>query len=310
MIFKESFVTETLVKSSLTEGGIENAQTMVFPSLEWRPVTAKSLLLDLLRATEPNALPVSLLVNVGKIFALSENAMRVNINRLLNKGQIEQDERGYYRVGPSTLSKRAWLNQWQQGENRLKDWQGDWCLLTLSADIRAKELKAITHSCEHLGFRELQPNAWVRPNNIQLSLADLSLQIKHLSGSESFYFSVVTEFYAAKGLEDPKTLWDVKAIEARYQTLIEAMDYGLQNKDSLSLESQFKQSYLLGGEATYTLSVDPLLPAEMIRPELRIELTRLMNAYNEVYRSAWNEFFQKYQFHMAPTDLESRFTKN
>ena len=71
-----------------------------------RVVTAKNLLLDLLRASEPDAWPVKVLVEAAGLFDISENALRVNITRLLSQGLLEQDSRGFYRLAETTKPVR------------------------------------------------------------------------------------------------------------------------------------------------------------------------------------------------------------
>lgn len=276
-----------------------------------RNVTAKSLLLDLLRATEPNALPIKLLVSAGTIFGISENAIRVNVTRLVSKGQLEQDERGYYRAGSATSPLRSWLRNWRYGEKRVVPWQGDWISLNLSPEVKAKQLKDLEQACYRLGFREIWNRVWIRPNNLSRSHEELLQQLESLAQTRAIFLSVVSEInlpdceIAPNGEFNSAAVWQTAALEACYSTLRDALEQSLQRGADTPVEEIFRESFMLGGEVIHLLAVDPLLPRELIDVDLREKIFVLMNEYDALCRPYWNEFFQKYKYNSVPRFLES-----
>lgn len=279
-----------------------------------RTVTAKSLLLDLLRATEPNALPIKLLVSAGTIFGISENAIRVNVTRLVSKGQLEQDERGYYRAGSATSPLRTWLRNWRFGEKRVVPWQGDWLTLNFSPEIKAKQLKDLEQACYRLGFREIWSRVWIRPNNLNRSHEELLQQLDSLSQTRAIFLAVVDKVnlpdceIAPNGVFDPAAVWQTEDLEACYAALISELEHSLERGEDAPVEEIFRQSFMLGGEVIHLLAVDPLLPKELINVERREKIFILMNKYDAMCRPFWNEFFQKYKYNSVPRFLESHLT--
>ncbi len=60
-------------------------------------IKAKDLLLKLLRTSPDRRLPVRILIEVGRLFGISENLIRVTLSRLRSDDLVEQDLRGHYR---------------------------------------------------------------------------------------------------------------------------------------------------------------------------------------------------------------------
>jgi len=221
-------------------------------------LNAKSLLLDLLRMVHPLALPVGLLVRAGCVLGINENAIRVNITRLLAKAQLEQDERGYYRLGKESVSHDTWLRQWQSGESRVKPWKGDWLLLNSSSALKTKEEQSLMKMAHYFGFRELIQGVWVRPNNLSRSTDDLAQQIAALSHINDFVIvesNRVIQTENHKSLEAlQSTLWNRQEIETQYQEIISLLENGIAIVDKFSAEEAFKASYFVGAEVHHRLA--------------------------------------------------------
>ncbi len=71
--------------------------------------TAKSLILDLASTASGEPLPAQALVQVASVFGISENNVRVVLARLLARGLLERNERGWYSLagGASAVGARA-----------------------------------------------------------------------------------------------------------------------------------------------------------------------------------------------------------
>ena len=272
-------------------------------------VTAKSLLLDLLRATEPNALPIKLLVSAGEIFGISENAIRVNVTRLVSKGDLEQDDRGYYRVGPATTPLRSWVRNWRFGEERVRTWDQDWLMLSIAPEVKAKALKSLETACYRLGFRQLWSRLWIRPNNLNRSQEEIIEQLKELSGCDQVLLAIVSEINLVGKAFNPRELWQVEELETAYKVILTALENSLNTVAETSLEDVFRNSFLIGGEAIHLLALDPLLPDELVQAELRESIHELMHEFDAACRPYWNEFFQKYKYNSVPRFLESHLSE-
>ena len=275
-------------------------------------ITAKSLILDLLRTCKPSALPVSLLIDTAQIFDINENTLRVNLNRLIQKKAISQDSRGYYQASETTSPLRSWVSTWQLGEKRIKPWQQQWLNLQFSSQLKAKPKQALQRSAYRLGFRQLWDNTWVRPDNLATSNGDLAKQLPQLSqlseplAHNSFILMRVSAFHDDI---NPSSLWPIKDLEKNYGSHIQALNSSINNIKHVDLTKKFRDSFILGGACIHTLAIDPLLPAEMIDSHLRDELTQLMKAYDRRCRPFWQALFSHYPVTHSPAHLEPQLSQ-
>lgn len=281
---------------------MEFDKRMLLPS-SLPKLSAKALLLDLLRMVQPMALPVSLLVSAGRVLGINENALRVNITRLISKQQIEQDERGYYRLGKESAAHDTWLRQWQAGEARVSVWKGDWLVLNSSQALKTKDQQALNKMVHHFGFRELMSGIWIRPNNLVRTIAQLSEQIAKLAHVNDFVIIVSQQIIQPNKKNSFESLWDSALLEAQYQEIISCLEQGIAEVKNLSIEDAFRNSYFIGAEVHHRLALDPLLPKELVNVNLRKKVAERFAAYDAQYRSAWAEFFQGYALKVSSRTL-------
>lgn len=265
-------------------------------------LTARSLLLDLLRASDPEAWPVKVLVEVAALFDISENALRVNITRLVSRGLLMQDSRGYYRLAPSTDAMHKWVNAWSQGEKRVVDWRGAWVTLAIEQGVNARALVPLTRTLHRLGFRALQDRYWVRPDNLATSPRQLYNQIVQLGGSERFVLAVATEVIIPADHPPLRSLWQAAELEQQYRSYLKRIKKSLNTLRSADVEQVLRDTFLLGGEVIYVLALDPLLPAKFVNTELRAELCEVMCEYDNTFRSCWQEHFGIDQLNRVAVD--------
>lgn len=280
---------------------------MVNPHQLQRPITAKTLLLDLMRASAPDAWPVKAVVEAGKIFDINENALRVNIARLLAKGLLEQDERGSYRLVETHNPLRDWLHRWRQGEDRIVPWTGDWLSLSVSPAVKTKTLRNAEQACLRLGFRQLWQRQWLRPNNLAVDNDQLGAQILSLVGDDrecEFILAVNSAITLPDSLGPLQSLWEVDKIEASYKAHINILQRSLDSLSSKGSDELLRETFILGGEGVHLLSLDPLLPKEFFNTSLRQQLTQLVKDYDAAGKVYWVGRFSESPFNVSPTHLQ------
>lgn len=260
-----------------------------------RKLSAKNLILDLLRASAPEPLSVKWLVDVGELFGFTENSVRVNITRLLAKDILEQDERGLYRFGDSSSSLLGWVNQWKVGERRARTWEGGWLTLAFKPEKAKGRQQALLKALERLGFAGLWPGFFVRPDNLIQSQAEMQLWLQEQAGDPNFILAKAEHLY-----EEPFHLWDLEGLNIGYQQMIEVLKLSLERIPSKTLPAALVESFTVGGEAIHILALDPLLPEPHVDAAARAELTELMLHYDAVGRSLWQEFFDTHIFTELP----------
>ena len=271
-----------------------------------KSVTAKSLILDLLRASKPQALPVRVLVATAAIFDISENALRVNLNRLIKRDVISTDSRGYYQVSAATSPLRNWVSTWRDGEQRMRPWQQEWLNLQISSEMRNKASEQLQRAAYRFGFRPLWDNSWVRPDNLAMSTTDLRQLLTQLSDQEDFMLCIVSRFDSTSDLT---RLWPLAGLEEGYQRHINALNESIAHIKTVDTAQRFRESFVLGGNCIHTLAIDPLLPEPMITGQLRDQLTQLMQTYDTLCRPFWQDLFSQYDFLNSPAHLEPQLNQ-
>lgn len=262
-------------------------------------------MLDLLRVTEAGALPVRALVATAARFGFTSNAVRVALARLAAEGLVESDERGSWRLAPSTSPLSQHVEGWRLGEKRRRAWRGDWLAAWLPKGAvrgdRARSRRALTL----LGFREGLDALWVRPDNlarpfgaVRQSLVALGLEAgAEVFAAHDFSDALVTAWRAR--------LWDTRALDRGYRDARVELERSQTRVGRLPRDRAMVETFLLGGRAIRILATDPLLPDEILPGTERAALHAAMLDYDVLGRRVWASGAGGLARDMAPTDLSS-----
>ncbi len=63
------------------------------------------------------------------------------------------------------------------------------------------------------------------------------------------------------------------------------------------------ESYLVGSETIYLLTYDPLLPEEIMSPDLRLALTQAMLDYDKIGKKIWTKKLSGFALENNPLHL-------
>jgi hypothetical protein len=108
----------------------------------------------------------------------------------------------------------------------------------------------------------------------------------------------------AQDLPALASLWPVKAIEDSYKIHIDILQRSIKSLGKKTSNELLRETFFLGGEGIHLLSLDPLLPAEIINVALRQQLTQLVIDYDAVGKPFWIERFKNSIFNLSPTHLQ------
>jgi phenylacetic acid degradation operon negative regulatory protein len=270
-----------------------------------RAVTPKSLILDLLRVSGSRALPVSGLVQVGAIFGLSGNALRVAVARLAATGLVESDERGFYRLAPRTDALNQHVEEWRLGEKRVRRWSSAWLAVWRPArpdrSARRPSLRALTLS----GFREALGSLWLRPDNLARPKAELAQHLHALGLEEQAELLTLSELSPRLSARLEADIWDVQRLVAGYRELARALIRSSARVPDLPVESALVETFQLGGSAIRALATDPLLPNEMLPTSERKTLTDAMLEYDALGRKTWARVVGGMRFAGSPSHVSA-----
>ncbi|MGB5520945.1 MAG: hypothetical protein WBM96_00115, partial [Polyangiales bacterium] len=135
-------------------------------------MSAKAVVLEVLSAGESifdGALRVRTLVHAASVFDIAENSVRVAIVRLRAEGLLESPGRGEYRLGPSAQVVNEKIHGWRTISSRVRQWDGSWAAV-FTADLSRTDRPALRRrlrALRYLGFEELKPGLFIRPNNLR-----------------------------------------------------------------------------------------------------------------------------------------------
>src|SRR3984957_7538452 len=133
-------------------------------------MTARSVVLSVLLGAHPAWASASELISLTADFGIKEATLRVALTRMVGAGDLIRSADGY------RLSDRLLARQRRQDEAmrpRVKVWHGNWVMLIVtSVGTDARTRAALRTTMHHKRFGELREGVWIRPDNLELGLAD------------------------------------------------------------------------------------------------------------------------------------------
>jgi len=267
-----------------------------------RAVTPRSMVLDLLRVAAPNEVSVRALVDVGGMFGLEGNATRVALTRLISRGLVEPARRGWYRLAASAQPVNELVEEWRLGERRMTKWRGDWLAVwqprVASRSAQARSVGAL----ERLGFVAGPKPLWLRPNNLAPRVDGTRRRLVQLGLADDAEVFVMSELSTTLA-EQIGGSWPAKTIRARLRKTAADLRRSAARINSLSHERALVETFMLGGAAIRWLSVDPLLPEELLNGDDRRALTQQMLAYDKLGRDLWRQSIDRARLNATPSHL-------
>ena len=253
-------------------------------------LSAKTLILDLLLATEGEPLSAREAISSCALFGIRENNVRVVLLRLSAEGLIEATDRGVYRLCGAAHELADEVATWRTAEARTRPWSGGWLVVhsgPLARSDRAR-LKARQRALDMLGFRELDPGLWLRPDNIENGVDAVRGRLVKLGLEASAGVFVASQFDAAREKRIAR-LWDGKALNASYTKLRRELESWMQRAAKLEPEVAARESLLMGRNAIRQVVFDPLLPAPMVDVDARHAFVETVRAYDRAGQAIWRQ---------------------
>ena len=266
-------------------------------------ITPKNLLLGVMQAGKVSSVPIKILTQVGELFGFSSNTIRVNVARLLSAGILESDERGFYHIRSQENPLSKLVDEWHLGERRRKPWKQDWIVCLLPDKRNQKGQNNSQKALSFLGFKSATSAMWVRPNNLQLGRNGCSKLLEQLGLMEGATMFIASDFEPRLLEQWAKFLWPIDNLQQKYQELSEKIRYSKQRIKKLQIDQAVVETFIIGSEAVNLLTVDPLLPDEMMTAKYREVLTQEMKTYDALGKSVWNEKFGELDMSLSPVHL-------
>ncbi len=256
--------------------------------------TPKKVILGLLHAGKNRPLSVRNAIRACSLFDLTENNVRVTLVRLSSDGLILSPERGMYVLGPAAQEMAGDLSGWRSSQDRLQDWSGQWHMLlsgsALSTDRGEKKrrLRAIAMT----GMRELQPGAWVRPDNLAGGVEALRERLWRLGLPRDTLVFQAAELDADSDA-NARRLWPARELTDAYQQQARFLQEWLERWPAMDPEEAARESYLYGAEAIRRVVFDPWLPAELVDAEARAAFFQTVLEFDQTGQRIWQDMFDR-----------------
>jgi phenylacetic acid degradation operon negative regulatory protein len=252
----------------------------------------RSLALDLISTLRGEAMPVSALVEAGRLFGIPENGMRVAITRLLAADALVRDERGRYRLGPAAAPVNEHVVSWRRMEERLVRWEGGWIAVQRGGLGRGPGERAL----RLLGFAAFSRELALRPDNLRGGVAAARAQLGALGLPAAAPVFGLRDFDADTEAR-ARGLWDVAALRAGYARSRLALERSEARLARAEEAAAMAESFRLGGRVIRELVHDPLLPEPLLPAAERRALLGAMRRYDRTGRRLWAAFMAR---HGAP----------
>jgi phenylacetic acid degradation operon negative regulatory protein len=259
-------------------------------------VSAKAVVLEVLSAGESfydGVLPVRSLVQAASVFDIGENSVRVAIVRLRAEGLLESPGRGEYRLGPSARVVNDKIHGWRTVSSRIGDWDGSWAAV-FTADLSRTDRPALRRrlrALRYLGFEELKPGLFLRPNNLTPGIDGIRDELLALGlDADASVFRM--EDLNPREERRARSLWDSPSLEQTYSKLHGDLSISMKHLESLSLNDSVREAFLLGREGIRQVVLDPLLPEPLVDEGKRSSMVEVLQEYCDKGLNLWAQFLE------------------
>jgi phenylacetic acid degradation operon negative regulatory protein len=147
-------------------------------------------------------------------------------------------------------------------------------------------MQARERALSMLGFRELEPTLYLRPDNLLGHAAAARARLLKLGLDDS------APVFAARDLDPVREqrarhLWDADELNATYLLTRQKLDAWTARAEQLDLDVAARESYLLGNEAIRQLVFDPLLPEPLVDVAARSACIQAVQDFDQLGHAIW-----------------------
>ena len=257
-------------------------------------VSVRSIITEVLSVAEASGhrvVRVSLLIDACAIFGFGANTVRVTLVKMRAAGTVDSPERGAYQLGKESLELSHRVMGWRAVSERMVEWDRSWVGVYTGHLGRSDRsaLRRRTRALRLVGFRELADGLYIRPNNLRGGVSEVRVVLHRLGVETS---AVVTRMQELSEIDCGRArgLWDCKSIVAGYIALRDQLGDSTARRDELPLERAMREAFLLGREVIRWVTLDPLLPEQMVPRRERDALVEAMTRYDETGQLLWRRY--------------------
>jgi phenylacetic acid degradation operon negative regulatory protein len=199
-------------------------------------------------------------------FGINERLVRTSVFRLVKDGWLQSRQigrRSYYSLTDEGRERFALATHRIYGEPA-GEWDGDWCLLLLSA-LETATKDVVRRECGWLGFGPMSANVLAHPSP---DLADLDVTLRRLGVADALVVLRGQTIRGEQAMRDlARNCWNLDDIDARYASFVERFRpvyRAVSGKSRMTEQCAFVIRTLLIQDYRKVLLRDPWLPAELL----------------------------------------------
>lgn len=250
------------------------------------PLSARSVVASTLLGTHPPTLPGRLLVALATRFDIAPGTTRVALSRMVDKGELANDDGTYTLAGPLLERQRR---QDRSLDPATRPWDGRWELAIAVESADASQRAARRASLQALKLAPLRDGVWARPANLDPD----RLATEPAWTDDDLQWGIVdfgTDDAALAG-----RMWDLDGWACRARELLASLEGStdlLRADDDAALAPGFE----LSAATLRHLLADPELPAEVLPDDWPTGTLRAAYAsFDDAYRGLLRRFFRAHR---------------
>jgi phenylacetic acid degradation operon negative regulatory protein len=185
------------------------------------------------------------------------------------------------------------IHGWRTVSSRVGDWDGSWAAVFI-ADLSRTDRPALRRrlrALRFLGFEELKPGLFLRPNNLTPGIDGIRDELAALGlDTDASVFRM--EELNADQERRARTLWDSPSLEETYSKLHGEITVSMNRLEELPLNDSVREVFLLGREGIRHVVLDPLLPEPLIDEDKRSSMVNVLQNYCDKGLNLWARFLE------------------
>ena len=239
-------------------------------------LNARSVVLSTLLGTDPPRMAARNLLRVRELFGLPVGTVRSALTRMVQRGDVETDGDGVYRLGAALLGRQARQRASQAADR--SPWSGRWRLAAVTLDGRAAADRAdLRRAMVALRLAERREGVWLRPDNLP---ADRLPDSRRLVDGQCEWFAAHPD---GDDADLATRLWDLEGWSATATDLRRSMAGLIASVESGDTGS-LAEGFVVSAAVLRHFQADPLLPDELLPrgwpgARLRADYDRYDRAY-------------------------------
>lgn len=256
-----------------------------------QPISARTLILDLVDTGEPPAFSVRELVRAGAAFGIEPTGIRTALTRLKADGSVHQVERGRYTIGARGATLQHRILGWRTVIDRRRAWRGEWLLAIAGPQERADRTvwRRTVRALELEGFAEAEVNIWTRPDNLAGGVDGMRQRLIALESAPSLLLVQANGLDPARAVRFPG-LWQGDTLRDAHARLASALDHSATRIGTAALPAAAAETLLLGRQAIRAIMRDPLLPEDFCPTDGLSALIAAMTRYDRIGKRVWHDY--------------------